>query len=120
VVGTPSKPQVYRDVIDALVDMCKNVQGRVGPDRARRGVWNQNASADFIPDQHEINLFLRRLSPEDRETLARMLEHQTEVGVHQTLAILGEHNVEPFGEGYEGAAYNDFVGRMQGWKWPSR
>jgi hypothetical protein len=115
----PSKPQLYRDVIDALVDMCKNVQGQVGPDRARSGVWNHNASAKLLPDQHEINLFLRRLSPKDREILASMLEHQTEVGVHQTLAILGDYNVEPFVEGYEGAAYNDFVGRMREWEWPS-
>jgi hypothetical protein len=120
VVGMPSKPQVYRDVIDALVDMCKNVQGQVGPDRARRGLWNQNATSEFIPDQHEINLFLARLSPKDRETLAAMLEHQVEVGVHQTLAILGDHGIEPFVEGYEGAAYNDFVGRMQEWEWPEK
>jgi hypothetical protein len=120
-VTFPEKPQLYRDAIDALVEVCKEGQGQIGPDRARKGSWNANATADFIPDQYKINLFLARLSPDDRETLAEMLAHQVEVGVFEALKVIGEQfQISPFEGGYEGAAFNDFVGRMQDWPWPKR
>ena len=116
---TPSKPKLYREVIDALVQVCRDGQGQIGPIRTREGVWNANATAKFIPDQHQINLLLARLSPKDREILAGMLEHAFEGGVFETLKTLGELEIEPFKGGYEGDAYHDFIGRMSGdWPWP--
>lgn len=112
------KPQLYRDVIDALVDDCRNGQGSIGPDRARKGLWNQNATAESMPDQHKFNLLLARLSQEDRETLAEMLAQEYAGGAFAALSVLNDFAVAPFEEGYEGAAYNDFVGRMQDWPWP--
>jgi hypothetical protein len=116
---TPAKPQLYRDVIDSLVEVCKSGQGQIGPYRVRKGLWNAAATADFIQDQHEINLLLARLTLADREILAGMLEHAFQGGVFESLKALGEFEIEPFVEGYEGEAYHDFIGRIAGdWEWP--
>lgn len=113
-----SKPKQYREIIDALVQMCRDGQGQIGARRAREGIWNQNATADSIPDQHKINLFLKRLSSEDREILAGMLSQEVVTGVFETLKALEESQVPPFEEGYEGSPFNDFIGRLDDWEWP--
>lgn len=117
----PDKPQLYRDVIDALVDVCKHGQGTVGARRVREGVWNPNASAQHMPDQHKMNLLLARLSPDDRETLAKVLAQEVQLGVFEALKVIGEQfRVPPFESGYEGAAFHDFIGRMDDWPWPGK
>lgn len=117
----PKKPQLYRDAIDALVTVCKHGQGQIGSERVRAGLWNANATADFIPEQHKINLLLARLPSEDREILAKLLAEAVQTGVFETLKVVGEQfHVAPFHDGYEGAAFNDFIGRMQGWQWPAK
>jgi hypothetical protein len=112
------KRRVYREVIDGLVKQCRSGQGSIGAARAREGVWNANATEDFLPEQHAINTLLARLSPADRETLAGMLSHQFQGGVHATLAALHEAGIPPFDEAYEGTPFHDFVGRLDGWEWP--
>ena len=112
------KPPIYRKVIDELVQVCKNGQGQIGARRAREGVWNRNATRDFIPDQYEINLLLERMSTHDREILAGMLAHEVEVGMFETLKALEQFQIEPFKDGYEGSPYNDFIGRLDDWGWP--
>jgi hypothetical protein len=120
-VTLASKPQLYRDAIDALVEVCKRGQGQIGSDRVRAGLWNANAMADFIPEQHKINLLLARLSAEDREIIAGMMAEEVQTGVFETLKVIGEQfHVAPFQDGYEGAAFNDFIGRMQDWPWPEK
>jgi len=117
-MNTNEKPPIYRDVIDALVQVCKEGQGQIGAERARAGLWNRNATADFIPEHHEINLLLQRMSVADREIIAGILTHQVEVGIFETLKVLEEFEVAPFENGYEGSPYNDFIGRLANWKWP--
>lgn len=118
-MSEPRKPRLYKQVIDELVRVCKEGQGQIGAKRARKGIWNQNATADFIPEQHEINLLLKRMSPADRKALAGMLAHQVEVGVFETLKVLEQFQIEPFEDGYEGSPFNDFIGRLAGnWEWP--
>ncbi len=112
------KPPLYRQVIDELVRACKEGQGQLGARRAREGVWNQNAKADYIPEQHAINLLLKRMSPEDREVLAGMLAQEVVTGVFETLKALEQFKVEPFEDGYEGSPFNDFIGRLAHWDWP--
>jgi hypothetical protein len=113
------KPSVYRAVIDEMVRACREGQGQIGADRARAGLWNQNATPDFIPEQHAINVLLQRLNMAEREVLAGMLAHQVEVGMFEALKALEEHGVPPFEDGYEGSPFHDFVGRMAGdWDWP--
>lgn len=98
--------------------MCHDGQGQIDSERVRKGVWNQNANADFIPEQHQINLLLERLSPSDREILAGMLAQSVVTGVFETLKTLEEFQIEPFTDGYEGSPYHDFVGRLDDWSWP--
>jgi hypothetical protein len=101
-----------------LFSLSKDGQGQIGARRVRAGVWNANATLDFIPDQHAINLLLKRLSAEDREIIAGMLAQEVVTGVFETLKVLEKFEIEPFREGYEGSPYNDFIGRLDDWNWP--
>ena len=114
----PQKPRIYRELIDELVRACKGGQGQIGARRAREGVWNKNATPDYIPEQHEINLLLKRMSPADREILAGILAQEVVTGVFETLKVLEQFEIEPFKDGYEGSPFNDFIGRLADWDWP--
>jgi hypothetical protein len=116
----PQKSKTYRDIIDELVRVCREGQGQIGAERARKGVWNQNATADFIQDQHEINLLLARMTAQDREVLSKMLAKEVETGVFETLKVLEQFEVPPFLDGYEGSPFHDFIGRLGGWEWPEK
>ena len=113
-----TKSQLYRDFIDHLVDMCRQGQGQIAAKRVRSGVWNQNASADQIVDQHQANLALAKLGVADRQAFARLMSAEVELGVFETLKALEQFGIEPFETGYEGSPFNDFVGRLKGWEWP--
>ncbi|WP_171695405.1 DUF6547 family protein [Methylomonas sp. ZR1] len=113
-----SKPRVYRQIIDELVRECQQGQGQIGSNRARTGLWNQNATEESIPEQHAINVLLVKLTKEDREVLAHMLAYEFEIGVFETLKALERFGVEPFNGGYEGSPYEDFIGRLSDWEWP--
>src|SRR4051812_8202277 len=78
----------YRMVIDELVRSCREGQGQIGPQRARAGIWNQNASADELPDQHAANKLLAAMSTSEREVLARLLEEAFVGGMHEALVVL--------------------------------
>jgi hypothetical protein len=112
------KPRLYRQVIDELVRACKEDQGQLGSVRVREGIWNPNARADYISDQHAINLLLKRMSAADREILAGMLADQVVTGVFEALKVLEQFEIEPFQDGYEGSPFNDFIGRLFDWEWP--
>lgn len=113
------KPTIYKEVIDQLVNVCKEGQGQIGARRVREGVWNENANENFIPDQHKINVLLQGMSADQRETLAAMLSQAVVTGVFETLKSLEQFEIEPFKEGYEGSPYNDFIGRLDDWTWPN-
>lgn len=119
-MNTDRKPQVYRDVSDGMVHACKHGQGQIGPERAKAGVWNQNATEESIPEQHEINLLPSRLSADDRRIVAGMLEEAFSGGVFEALRVFEEFEIEPFRDGYEGSPYHDFIGRLElpDWEWP--
>ncbi len=108
----------YRDLIDRLVDACKNGQGQIGSRRARAGVWHGSATPDQLPDQHAINVLLARMPEGDREVLAGMLAHAFSSGAFAALVALHEAGMEPFDQAYEGTPFNDFVGRLDDWPWP--
>jgi hypothetical protein len=118
-MSAPQQPQTYREVIDDLVRVCREEQGRISADRIRAGVWNQNASEHVPPEQHQLNLLLQRLSQSDRNILADVLAQEVVTGVFETLKVLEKHRIEPFTDGYEGSPYHDFVGRLNGWSWPN-
>jgi uncharacterized protein DUF6547 len=104
--------RAYRDIIDGLVKACREGQGQVGPRRAHAGVWNANATATELPDQHEVNLLLGRMPNADRTILARILQEAFESGVHSALVTLHEAGLAPFDRAYEGSPFHDFVGRL--------
>jgi hypothetical protein len=118
-MGANDDDRSYRAFIDRLVEECRKGHGQVGPNRARKGVWNASASAEQFPEQHDINNFLARISDGGREILAGMLQEAFESGVHATLVALHEARLPPFDRGYEGTPFHDFVGRLAGWGWPS-
>jgi hypothetical protein len=102
-----------------MVHACQHGQGQIGPRRANAGVWNRNATEDSIPEQHEINLLLSRLSADDRRIIAGMLEDAFSGGAFEALKVLEHFAIEPFRDGYEGSPYHDYIGRLQGWEWPA-
>ena len=114
-----AKPELYHKFIDSLVDMCHNGQGQIGSNRALKGIWNSNATSEYIPEQHKINLLLERLSISDRQVLAKLLSDAVETGVFETLKALEEFQISPFESGYEGSPFNDFIGRLNDWDWPN-
>jgi hypothetical protein len=117
-MAIPGKSKTYRDVIDELAAMCRDGQGQIAARRARDGLWNQNASAEYLSDQHEINVLLSRMSTADRDILAKMLADEVVAGVFETLKVLEQFQVPPFEDGYEGSPFNDFIGRLGDWEWP--
>jgi hypothetical protein len=114
----PISDAVYRQLIDRVVDDCRGGQGQIAARRARAGLWNGNATATELPDQHEANLLLRRLTQAERTVLARLLEEQFVGGVHAALVALHEAAIPPFDKAYEGTPFHDFVGRLDDWEWP--
>lgn len=109
----------YRSFIDRLVHSCLEGQGQIAPDRARSGLWNQNATPDRPLDgQYSINQLLASLAPPDREVLAGLLAEVFQGGVHEVLVALHEAGIEPFSDGYEGTPAFDFAGRLLGLPWP--
>lgn len=93
-MSAASKPRIYREMIDELVDMCRNGQGQIGARRARAGVWNANVRDDFLEDQHAANVLLSRLAPGEREVVARPLAAAVVTGVFETSRVL-EHRTGP-------------------------
>lgn len=109
---------LYRNVIDRLVDDCHSGQGQIAANSVRSGVWHTNATPEFLPEEHEVNALIARLSPAEREMIARMLARQFVGGVHAALVALHEAEIAPFDKAYEGTPFHDFVGRLDDWMWP--
>lgn len=66
----------YRELIDDLVLECRDGQGSVMPGWVRRGVCSTYARdhPGEVPEEDDINGVLKRLTDDDREVVARMLE----------------------------------------------
>ncbi len=114
------KPKLYREFIDHLVEVCREGQGQIAAERVISGLWNMNATEDFIPDQHKINVLLSELTIDQREILAGLLKQEFVGGVFESIKALEEFEIEPFLDGYEGSPYHDFIGRVDDdpWGWP--
>jgi hypothetical protein len=112
----------YQAVIDAMVDECRHGQGQVLPGWVRRGVWSQHAldHPGEMPAEQVMNNVLADLDDEQRDVIATMLVLAYEGAMHDALHVLHDHEVPPFDDGYEGAAFNDFMGRLRtDWAWPA-
>jgi len=111
---------LYRTVIDALVVQCRDGQGQVSAHRVRAGVWNENAEVvdDAVPEQHEMNVLLGALTPDQRHALAALFAEEFASGVYNALQVLELASVAPFSAEYGGAASDHFLDRMDDLDWP--
>lgn len=111
---------LYRAVIEALVVQCRDGQGQVSARRVVAGVWNENAEAvdDVAPDQHEMNVLLDALTPQQRTVLAELFAEEFASGVYNTLHVLEAAHVGPFGVGEVDAAPDAFLDRLYDWERP--
>jgi hypothetical protein len=118
-VAVPDNTQdrVYRSIVDRLVSKCRS-QGQISAKRVRRGVWNANATANFMPEQHALNIWLAGLSSDHRELLAGILKDEYVAGMHDALVVLYDAEIPPFDKAYEGDPHHDFIGRLDDWQWP--
>jgi hypothetical protein len=112
----------YKTLIDALVEECRHGQGQILSGWVLRGVWNSYADdhPDEMPEERRMNAVLARMSTDDRELVARMLDLAYEGAVHDVLRVLHDREVPPFDDAYEGTPSHDFMGRMMtDWEWPT-
>lgn len=108
----------YKTFIDGL---CGWPQSSVGACRAREGIWNRND----ISEQDKFNKLLKELTPEQRETLAQMLQGEHDSGLFAVLAYLTDkglrlvrNGVELAVEPYGTEMYHDWNCRRAGDAWP--
>ena len=120
------KPQIYKDFIDNMVEICNNGQGTIESRKILNGVWNKNLKDEMkklnsFKEDFIINEMLKKLNQEEKEILAKLFKNQFIGGVFETLKYLEEFEIEPFIEGYEGSPFHDFIGRVDEedpWEWP--
>jgi hypothetical protein len=119
----PEAPiETYKRIIDSLVEFTPSVSADL---IINEGIYSRGRS-EFTK---EMNGFVRSLSPEQRQTLAKMLTDERRSGIGQVLADLtwwitchgvgltvhgAAMPVELSGMGLEG----DYVGRLDDWDWP--
>jgi hypothetical protein len=122
-MGSSRRPvEAYKAIIDQLVmETSRSVTQRL---------VTEQGSFPETSDNAVFNPLVRSLTPEQRGLLGDMLLHERWSAIHDVLAVLawwmsseglaftleGEPMpVELSGMGLHG----DFVGRRQGWEWPS-
>jgi len=116
-----TKPKLYRDAIDEMVRSCHEGQGQISSRWVLSGDWLSHLDADTYPEEHATSQFVAGLSQGDRQILAKMLEQSFEGGMFNALVCLEKFEIAPFEDGYEGSAFNDFIGRLTcDWDWPER
>nr|NLI49262.1 hypothetical protein [Propionibacterium sp.] len=112
---------VYRAVIDTLVAQCRTGQGQVSARRVVAGVWNENAEVvtDAAPGQHEMNLLLAALTPDQRAVLAALFAEEFASGVYNALQVLETAGIAPFVPEAGPTASDAFLDRLDDWEWPT-
>ncbi len=122
-MNEPTTPMdAYKAIIDQLVAETRLL--------GSSGHVANKAFFSMVPAHGRFNEFIQRLSPEDRTLLSQMLHEERDGAIHDVLAALtwwitarqvgltfrGEPMpVELSGMGLHG----DYVGRRDGWEWPS-
>lgn len=112
----------YQAFIDGLLGWP---QSSIGARQAKAGIWNVNE----IPEQEKFNKLLKELPPEQRETLAEMLQNEHASGLFAVLAYLTDeinlrglrlvrNGIELAVEPYGTEMYYDWTCRRAGDAWP--
>lgn len=115
--GDP-EDELYRELIDAFVHSCREGSGQVSAKRIRDGVWDASASPSTMPTEAAMNALLQSLAPSQRETLAKLVADHFQTAVFGVVSHLSWKEVKPLDAAYEGAAFNDFIARLDDWPWP--
>ena len=119
----PSRPiDAYKAIIDQLVDQTR--LAGPGSHVATKRIYSK------APSHGAFNQFIASLLPEQRETLARMLQDARDGAIHDVLAMLSWW-VDTRGLAFTfrgevmpvdlsgGGLHGDYVGRRDGWDWPT-
>src|SRR5262245_23596158 len=121
-----SEPTTPIEAYEAIIDQLVREVRLFGSSRhvAESAIFSK------APEHTCFNEFIRKLSPEDRTLLSEMLRDERDGAIHDVLAALTwwitTRNVgltfrgEPMPVELSGMGlHGDYVGRRQGWDWPS-
>jgi hypothetical protein len=120
------QPNTPLDAYKAIIDQLASETRLSGSNSqlTERGVFSN------APAHQEYNAFIRSLSPEHRALLARMLRDERNSTIHDVLATLSwwmtarevrlTFRGEPMPTELSGMGlHGDYIGRTDGWKWPT-
>src|SRR5690349_11723165 len=75
-----SQLAVYKSFIDGLVERRTGVRGR----------WVKGKGWPDLPENRDINGLLSRLTPQEKEVVAKIAQQGRDDGIHDTLVFLNE------------------------------
>lgn len=119
----PTRPiDAYKRIIDDLVERTPSISARLV---CEDGIYTKSRS----PNAEEENAFVRSLTPEQRQVLARILTDQRCGGIGEVLSELTwwitchglalTYRGEPMPVELSGMGlHGDYIGRLDSWKWP--
>lgn len=122
-MDTPDTPlDAYKAIIDGLAN-----ETRLGGSSSH---VTERAIFSNAPTHQDYNAFIRSLSPEQRTVLAQMLRDERDSTIHDVLAALSwwmtarevglTFRGEPMPTELGGMGlHGDYVGRKDGWEWPT-
>ena len=119
-------PTTPVDAYKAIIDQLLNETRRLGSSEhvAKSGIFSK------APAHREFNDFIGSLNRTQRELLASMLQEERDGSIHDVLAALTwwviargvglTFHGEPMPADLSGMGlHGDYVGRREGWDWPS-
>jgi hypothetical protein len=119
-------PTTPIDAYKAIIDQLLNETRRLGSSEhvAKSSIFSK------APAHREFNDFIGSLNRSQRELLARMLQEERDGAIHDVLAALTwwvisrgvglTFHGEPMPVDLSGMGlHGDYVGRREGWDWPS-
>lgn len=116
----PNALTAYQHFIDHMVSVRNS---SLFPERLRTGKWMFHTP----PEEQKYQSLLDRLSPEDRELVAQIIQDAVDSAVFDSLKVLTENeyrirkeNLELPWEPYGSEMYYDYVERIANSKWPSK
>jgi hypothetical protein len=112
--------ELYRDFVDGLVKRREGVLPK----------WIREKGWPALPENEQINALLSKLTPEEKEVVARIARAARDDGIHDTLVFLQEQmdlkNLRLVMDGVElpvsphdTEIFWDWVARADGAPWPA-
>lgn len=121
------EPQTALETCKAIIDEFVNKTRRYGSSShvAESGFFSK------APAHEKFNMFIKALSPSQRQLLSEMLQEERDGAIHDLLAALSWWiDCQDVGFTYQGkpmpidlsgmGLHGDYIGRRDGWEWPSQ